>query len=37
VLALFPSAQVKVIADTGHWLHAEKPALFNRMVLDFLV
>lgn len=36
VLAQFPAARVKVIPDTGHWLHAEKPRLFNRLVLDFL-
>jgi esterase len=35
-LALFPNAQVKVIAGAGHWLHAEKPALFNKLVLRFL-
>lgn len=36
ILALFPAAQVKIIQDTGHWLHAEKPAAFNRLVLRFL-
>jgi esterase len=35
-LALFPNARVKVIAGAGHWLHAEKPALFNKLVLRFL-
>jgi esterase len=35
-LALFPQAQLKVIEQTGHWLHAEKPALFNALVLRFL-
>ncbi len=34
---LFPNAQLKIIADTGHWLHAEKPTVFNRLVLDFLL
>ena len=32
----FPQARAKVIPGTGHWLHAEKPQLFNRLVLDFL-
>lgn len=32
VRALFPKADVKVIAGAGHWLHAEKPALFLRQV-----
>ncbi len=36
VLARFPSASVKVIEGTGHWLHAEKPAVFVRLMLNFL-
>lgn len=31
-----PHAQLKVIADAGHWLHAEKPVSFTRVVADFL-
>jgi esterase len=34
--SLFPQAQAKIIQGTGHWLHAEKPAIFNRLVRDFL-
>lgn len=34
--ALFPGARMKVIAGTGHWLHAEKPAVFTRLVSAFL-
>jgi esterase len=34
---LFPNGQVKMIEGTGHWLHAEKPALFNKLVLRFLL
>lgn len=34
--AQFPAAKVRVISGTGHWLHAEKPALFNKLVVDFL-
>ncbi|MCX0429361.1 alpha/beta fold hydrolase [Aeromonas veronii] len=34
--AQFPAAKVRVLAGTGHWLHAEKPALFNKLVVDFL-
>ena len=33
---LFPSSKAHVINDTGHWLHAEKPAVFNRIVARFL-
>jgi esterase len=36
VLRLFPKAQLKVIASAGHWLHAEKPETFNKIVRDFL-
>lgn len=35
VKQLFPNADVKVIAETGHWLHAEKPELFVRQVENF--
>ncbi|WOJ95584.1 alpha/beta fold hydrolase [Congregibacter brevis] len=34
-LELFPAAKFEGIADTGHWLHAEKPRQFNAAVLDF--
>ena len=37
ILALFPAAEVKIIQGTGHWLHAEKPAIFNRLVTRFLL
>lgn len=33
---LFPAAEVKTISDTGHWLHAEKPDEFGKMVVSFL-
>ncbi len=36
VTARFPNAEARVIAGTGHWLHAEKPQLFNRQVIQFL-
>ena len=32
----FPQAKARIITDAGHWLHAEKPLLFNRLVVDFL-
>ncbi|XOV77707.1 MAG: alpha/beta fold hydrolase [Aestuariibacter sp.] len=28
ILQLFPRANAKIINDTGHWLHAEKPFVF---------
>lgn len=36
ILALFPSATVKTIGGTGHWLHAEKPDMVARSILRFL-
>jgi esterase len=36
VLAQFPRAKVKIITNTTHWLHAEKPAIFNKLVCDFM-
>jgi esterase len=36
VRALFPNFRVKVIEGTGHWLHGEKPLVFNKLVKDFL-
>lgn len=36
VLSLFPQAEMKVMADCGHWLHAQQPALFNGIVGRFL-
>lgn len=32
----FPNVSYKIIEGTGHWLHAEKPAAFNRIVERFL-
>ena len=32
----FPRATIKTLMQAGHWLHAEKPETFNRLVLDFL-
>ena len=32
----FPRASIKTLMHAGHWLHAEKPETFNRLVFDFL-
>lgn len=37
ILKHFPAAQAKVISGAGHWLHAEKPQAFNKIVRDFLL
>ena len=33
---MLPNTQLKVMTDCGHWLHAEKPDLFVRLVNRFL-
>ena len=35
-LSQFPKIQSKTLAGTGHWLHAQKPAIFNRIVAEFI-
>jgi esterase len=37
ILQLFPYATSKIIAGTGHWLHAQKPLAFNRIVEQFIL
>lgn len=32
----FPQAELAEMSGCGHWLHAEQPALFNKLVLSFL-
>ncbi|TKB45627.1 alpha/beta fold hydrolase [Thalassotalea mangrovi] len=36
IAKLFPTARARVITGTGHWLHAEKPQEFNRIVSQFI-
>ncbi|PSU85975.1 alpha/beta hydrolase [Photobacterium phosphoreum] len=36
IMAQFPNAKAHVVANTGHWLHAEKPATANRIIDQFL-
>ena len=35
-LRFFPNARVKLIMGAGHWLHAEKPQVFQKIAVDFL-
>jgi len=37
IISRFPRANVRVINNTGHWLHAEKPDVFSGIVSRFLV
>lgn len=36
VMQAFPKAKLKVIGGAGHWPHAEKPDIFDRIVGQFL-
>jgi esterase len=36
ILRLFPQAEIETIAEAGHWVQAEAPEKFSRLVLDFL-
>ncbi|WP_438863198.1 alpha/beta fold hydrolase [Neptunicella sp.] len=33
---LFPHAKAQLMQGCGHWLHAEKPQVFNRLALNFI-
>jgi esterase len=34
---LFPLSSAKIIQQAGHWLHAEKTVVFNKIIGDFLL
>ena len=36
IMTQFPNAKAHVVANTGHWLHAEKPDTVNRIINQFL-
>lgn len=36
ILELFPQAAVKIVMEAGHWVHADKPQAFQKIVFDFL-
>mgnify|MGYP000247334040 CR=1 FL=1 len=37
ILEQFPNASVKSIMECGHWLHADKPKVFQKIAKDFLL
>jgi len=37
ILHLFPGAAMKIMSGCGHWLHAQRPSLFNSLVRRFLL
>lgn len=36
ILSRFPKPELKVVSDTDHWLHAEKPDMVANLILRFL-
>ncbi|MDC8831219.1 alpha/beta fold hydrolase [Alteromonas sp. chi3] len=36
IAQLFPAAKAKIVEGVGHWLHAEKPQVVNKLVLRAL-
>jgi esterase len=36
ILKLFPAAEIKIIAAANHWVHADAPEEFLKLVLEFL-
>jgi esterase len=33
---LFPLSEIRTIAGAGHWVHADQPEEFLRLILNFL-
>jgi esterase len=36
VLQRFPNAQMRVVSNAGHWVHAEKPEVVSGIILKFI-
>lgn len=36
IMRRFPNVSMKIVQNTGHWLHAEKPELVSRLISNFL-
>lgn len=36
IVRQFPRVTAKTLNGTGHWLHAQKPEIFNRIVAEFI-
>ena len=36
IKAHFPNSSVTIMSDVGHWLHAENPNLFHKLVINFI-
>ena len=33
---LFPDSRVEVVESSGHWVHAEQPEAFQKLLLEFV-
>jgi pimeloyl-ACP methyl ester carboxylesterase len=33
---IFPEATLKTIENAGHWVHADNPATFTQVILEFI-
>ena len=36
IMGRFPNVSMKIVQNTGHWLHAEKPELVSKLIFNFL-
>ncbi len=36
IMRYFPNSKARVMSGVGHWLHAEKPVVFNKIVENFM-
>jgi len=37
ILQRFPNARLKIVDNSGHWLHAEKPEIVAKLISKFLI
>lgn len=37
ITKIFPFAEIEIIPDAGHWLHAEQPELFIKTIQNFIL
>ncbi|MBL4820144.1 MAG: alpha/beta fold hydrolase [Gammaproteobacteria bacterium] len=37
IMALFPAAKVKIVMGAGHWVHAQKPQVFNKIAREYFM
>ena len=37
IYKIFPYADIELVPDAGHWMHAEQPEIFLQKVSDFIL